>query len=435
MLGDRELDCRELRRGKIDTLALGAKLLGVSETDIRRDADLGVRAGALVLADLGKKSGARADDLTTWVPALEDLSGYADQRHRVQYAQRVLAALGAGGTFEARGGETITIEPKIDVQRAAVEIVVPEHTMSTLPEYPGAEVFPTDCTNKCDTTRGGNSVGYIVIHDTEGGWDASVATLQNDPGKSVQYIVGQDGAIGQFVPESYTAWHAGNYWYNQRSVGIEHVGYYTKTYPDAEYDASAKLVAYLTKKYGVAKDREHIFGHDQVPNGNVMAESSPPCEQSPASCETGSDYGGAGNHRDPGDWEWCTYMPRFGGTCKCNDIWNLWNCSSDGTQAFRCTNGNVELQQCTAGCTVEPVGQDDQCNQAPPQDDAGTTQPTGDAQPPPPTNRQPGDKPGNGNGPQASGGCSAAPIAHHSLDASFAALFAGLFFIARRRRR
>src|ERR1041385_7422688 len=36
----------ELRRGKIDTLALGAKLLGVSETDIRADADLGLRAGA-----------------------------------------------------------------------------------------------------------------------------------------------------------------------------------------------------------------------------------------------------------------------------------------------------------------------------------------------------------------------------------------------------
>src|SRR4051794_35185297 len=56
----------ELRRGKNDTLALGAKLVGASEADIRADADLGLRAGALVLADLGKKSGARAGELATW---------------------------------------------------------------------------------------------------------------------------------------------------------------------------------------------------------------------------------------------------------------------------------------------------------------------------------------------------------------------------------
>src|SRR5262245_30382497 len=67
----------ELRRGKIDTLAMGAKLLGVTEADIRSDADLGLRAGALVLADLGRKSGARTDDVTTWEHALEDMSGYA----------------------------------------------------------------------------------------------------------------------------------------------------------------------------------------------------------------------------------------------------------------------------------------------------------------------------------------------------------------------
>jgi N-acetyl-anhydromuramyl-L-alanine amidase AmpD len=425
----------ELRRGKLDTLALGAKLLGVSEEDIRRDADLGLRAGALVLADLGRKSGARDEDYATWVPALEDLSGYADQRHRAEYARRVLQALGAGGTFEARGAGLIALMPNIRAQRAAVEITVPEKTLSTLPDYPGAEVFPTDCTNKCDTTRGGASVGYVVIHDTEGGWDASVSTLQNDPGKSVQYIVNTDGTVGQFVPESYTAWHAGNYWYNQRSVGIEHVGYYTKTYPEEEYAASAKLVDYLTQKYGVATDRDHIIGHDQVPNGNVMAQSSPPCEDSPATCETGSNYGGAGNHRDPGDWEWCTYMPRFGGTCKCDDVWNLWNCSSSGTQAFRCDNGQVELKACTAGCVVEPVGQDDQCNQSPTEDDGGAPPPEADAQAPA-KNRPASDKPApNGDSPQGSGGCSAsAAPPRGSFETSMGALFAALFVIASRRR-
>lgn len=427
----------ELRRGKLDTLARGAALVSASEVDIRRDTDLGLRAGALVLAELGRKTGARAASVASWSSALEDLSGYADDPHRARYAQRVLSTLRSGGTFDAREGATIVLAPHVELGPIAIDATLPMHTMGTLPEYPGAEVFPTDCTNKCDTTRGGNSVGFIVIHDTEGGWDASVATLQNDSGKSVQYIVDTDGTVGQFVPESYTAWHDGNYYYNQRSVGIEHVGYFNKTYPDTEYDASAKLVGYLTNKYSVPKDREHIGGHDQIPNGNVMPESSPFCEAAPATCETGSSYGGASNHRDPGDWEWCTYMPRFGGTCKCNDVWNLWNCSSDKTQAFRCANGKVELEQCTAGCVVEAVGVDDQCNMLP-EDDAGVPQSDASSQSrsrdhsleQPASNS---DAPSDG-----SGGCAMTPDSSRSPCTSLGALLAGLFMtsrVLRRRRR
>ncbi|MBK7396575.1 MAG: N-acetylmuramoyl-L-alanine amidase [Myxococcales bacterium] len=150
-----------------------------------------------------------------------------------------------------------------------VDLVAPDQ--STLGEtmgvdYPGAEWFPTSCSGKCDATRGGNAVQYVVVHDTEGGWAGSVATLQNDPGKSVHYIVGTDGRVGQFVNETVCAWHAGNYPYNQRSIGIEHVGYWNKSqYTEVEYQKSAELVAYLTKKFGVAKDRAHIIGHDRIP--------------------------------------------------------------------------------------------------------------------------------------------------------------------------
>ena len=92
------------------------------------------------------------------------------------------------------------------------------------------------------------------------------------------------------------------------------------------YDASAQLVAYLAQKYGVTKDRAHVIGHDQVPNGNLIAEGAAPCADSPATCESSNDYGGSGNHRDPGVWEWPTYMPRFGGVAKCDDAHELWNC-------------------------------------------------------------------------------------------------------------
>ena len=361
----------QLRHGKLDTLARGAELMGVSELALRRDTALGLEAAARVLAEIGARTGARGDDLASWREAIEEMSGYADAPHRRAYARRVLSVLGQGGLFLARDAERIAVPSHaIDLDTSAPVIDSP---MKGAADYGPADWFPTSCTGKCTIGRAGNPIQYVVIHDTEGGWDASVATLQNDPGKSVQYIVGTDGRVGQFVHEADTAWHAGNFWYNQRSVGIEHVGYSTKPYTEAQYAASALLVKYLTDKYKVTKDRAHIIGHEQVPNGNVMSESSPACSDSPSTCETGSNYGGSGNHRDPGDWEWCLYMPRFGGTCKCNDVYALWNCSADKTQAMRCVAGKVEIATCDGpgACEVKPVGTADVCHEAPPVSDGG----------------------------------------------------------------
>ncbi len=255
----------ELRHGAFDSLARGAALMGASELALRQDTDTGLEAGARVLAELGSEHGAHGGDLASWKDAIEELSGFSDAAHREHYAHEVFALLASGGTFPGRDGESVTIAAHPELPPTlTLDVSDALHTLGKA-EYPGAEWIPTSCTNKCDTTRGGATVQYVVIHDTEGGWNASVATLQNDPGKSVQYIVGQDGHVAQFVPESYTAWHAGNYWYNQRSVGIEHVGYYKQPYPEAQYASSAKLVGYLTGKYKVKKDRAHIIGHDQNP--------------------------------------------------------------------------------------------------------------------------------------------------------------------------
>lgn len=362
----------QLRHGKLDTLALGATLMGTTEEALRRDRDLALEAGARVLAELFRRTGAVADDARTWTAALEELSGFADAFHRRDYARRVLRAYADGGALPAHGGETITIVARpfdVDIW-APGNVDVP---LKGEADYAPADWFPTDCSGKCDAGRGGNTVGYIVIHDTEGGWDASVATLQNDAGKSVQYIVGEDGRVGQFVHETVTAWHAGNYWYNQRSIGIEHVGTTKGPFPEAEYAASAKLVSYLTGKYPVPKDRVHIIGHDQVPNGTKIAQSAAACSDSPKDCEASPNYGGSGRHTDPGTWEWCQYMPRFGGACKCNDIWALWNCTSDHTKAYRCTGGKVELLVCDGpgACESKPIGTEDICHVAPAGDAGG----------------------------------------------------------------
>lgn len=376
-----------LRRGKLDTLARAATLSGKTELELRQNSDLALEAGARVLAELGDKTGARGDDLASWKTAIEEMSGYADDAHREEYAHRVFATLARGGNLDGRDGEKLSLAAHDLPPTLTLDVSSTLHTLTTA-QYAGAEWIPTSCNNKCTIGRAGNSVEYVVIHDTEGGWDASVSTLQNDPGKSVQYIVGTDGKVAQFVTEETTAWHAGNFFYNQRSVGIEHVGYASKPYTEAEYAASAKLVSYLTKKYGVATDRSHIIGHQQIPNGTKVAESDGPCLTSPTACAANIDFGGADHHTDPGDWEWATYMPRIGGAAKCNDVTNLWNCSYDAKSAFRCAAGKVTVETCdgTGACETKPSGQDDVCNMS--------TKPTST----PPSTSTPADPAGTGSG-------------------------------------
>jgi N-acetyl-anhydromuramyl-L-alanine amidase AmpD len=364
----------ELRHGKLDTLALGAQLLNTTQDALEADTDLGTRAGALVLAQLGKEHGAGAD-LVSWRGALETLSGMDDEQAHL-YADRVFELLRKGGEFDARGGEKLHLVAHPELPVAATPEAVTSY--ATTPDYPGAIWFTTSCTNKCTVGRplGNASVDKIVIHDTEGGWDGSVATLQNDSGKSVHYIVDADGSrVGQFRPETDTTWHAGNYFYNETSVGIEHVGVATDPagYSDGLYATSEALVKSIRTRWSVPLDRTHIVGHYQIPNGTNISESSAPCTDTLDACETSANYGGANNHRDPGyHWQWCQYMEHLGGSCTCNDTYSLWNCTTDLKEAVRCTNGQVEIEQCDLGCTVEAVGQADVCAQSQGSDFSGS---------------------------------------------------------------
>jgi len=162
-----------------------------------------------------------------------------------------------------------------------------------------------------------------------------------------------------FVTEETNAWHAGNgFFCNPRSVGIEHVGYFDRPYPDRQYAASARLVGHLLAKYGVAADRAHLVGHDQVPNPNVFPSDAPPCVDASRTCWASGRYGGRSRHPDPGLWEWPTYMPRVGGQAKCSDATTLWSCASDRTSAFRCAAGVVEVRRCAGGCRAADAGAD-----------------------------------------------------------------------------
>lgn len=351
----------ELRRAHFDSLARGADLLGASEERLQTETDLGTEAGILVLAELGREVGASLDDWRSWAPAVEKLSGYRDSAQAKDYAAEVFRVLRAGGTFPAREGEEVVIAPHPEVP-IPLTLSPPAMRALATPEFPGATWFQTSCTNKCNTTRN-QTIDSIVIHDTEGGWHASVATLQYDPNKSVHYIIDEDGSrVGQFIPESYMGWHAGNSCWNNRSIGIEHVGYASKSFDIALYKKSVELVNSIRQRHDIPLDRARIVGHYQIPNPNKIGQCVSECRLGLDACMKSSDYGGASRHTDPGyNWQWCQYMEMLGGSCQCNDAWPRWNCTTDRTQMWRCNSGTLEKTTCAQPCQVMPLGTPDEC--------------------------------------------------------------------------
>ncbi|WP_306323225.1 MULTISPECIES: N-acetylmuramoyl-L-alanine amidase [unclassified Streptomyces] len=160
-------------------------------------------------------------------------------------------------------------------------------------DYPKAESVPA---SKSNYTVSGRPLSYpidfVIVHVTQENYATTLDIFKN-PAKQVSahYVVrSSDGHIAQMVREKDVAWHAGNWNYNTRSIGIEHEGWVDKPqyFTDAMYRESAALTASICTRYGIPKTRDHILGHVEVP---------------------GTD------HTDPGPyWDWERYMRLVQGT-------------------------------------------------------------------------------------------------------------------------
>lgn len=148
--------------------------------------------------------------------------------------------------------------------------------------------------NRTDSNRTARTIDGVVIHATEGRFLGSVRWLRNPRSHgSAHFVVSRRGQIVQLVSVTDVAWHAGNGRWNRHSIGIEHEGWTRRGgFTEAQYRASAQLVAYLSHRYGIPLDRTHVIGHDEVPNPYVRGL-----------------YGGVDGHTDPGrHWKWAHYM-------------------------------------------------------------------------------------------------------------------------------
>ena len=112
-------------------------------------------------------------------------------------------------------------------------------------------------------------VSLVVIHTIVGSISSATARFNNSSQKvSAHYGIGLDGRIYQWVSENSTAYHAGNYVINQRSIGIEHEdgGRPHGTRTDELYASSAQLVKDICNYYGIPMDRQHVIRHNEVPD-------------------------------------------------------------------------------------------------------------------------------------------------------------------------
>jgi hypothetical protein len=290
----------------VHTLNQAATLLGAPVSAVRGSMSANIAGAAAVLradaialsADHQVPAG-----LGGWYGAVARYSG-AEHDVAVLYADSVYRILRTGLTATAPTGEVVRIAPTpVTPDTATARLVtaapaLPANCTSNPGiDYPSAYncIVPTSYAGVTyDTANRPSDLPLlgITIHDTEETLDNTIATFwDQSKGVSVHYVVDTDGTVYQCLHEKDVAFQNGNFWYNQRTIGIEHVGVDAtgyQWYNATQYLGSAKLTAYLLTKYGIPLDHDHVMSHGTTP--------SPTLGTSP-------------NHVDPGPyWLWDYYL-------------------------------------------------------------------------------------------------------------------------------
>lgn len=108
--------------------------------------------------------------------------------------------------------------------------------------------------------RGGKKVELVVVHWIVGRLPAADAVFAKAGGVSAHYAIGQT-EVHQYVDEANTAYHAGDFTINQRSVGVEHEGGPDIPITDAVYNQSIELITDICRRHGIVPSPETIKPH------------------------------------------------------------------------------------------------------------------------------------------------------------------------------
>jgi N-acetyl-anhydromuramyl-L-alanine amidase AmpD len=254
-------------------MALAATLTGVSERRLRTDPNANICGGAAVLASYQRNP---SGNLQEWDAAVSRY-GVSASGDSATFARQVYATLRPGESRRTDNGDRVALAPH---RRIAVPSAAKSDPNTDCPDTLNCEWIeaPYERTNETGgygnhdlsdrTGLGGPKLRYIVIHGTESNYQSTINAVQDPTYVSWNYTIrSSDGHIAQHLDPKDVGYHAGNWWMNTHSIGLEHEG---KSGTDAWwteslYQNSATLVRYLTAKYDIPRDRSHIIGHDQIP--------------------------------------------------------------------------------------------------------------------------------------------------------------------------
>ncbi|MFF0200418.1 N-acetylmuramoyl-L-alanine amidase [Streptomyces sp. NPDC005017] len=297
---------------RLRTLPEAAALTGLSPEALRTDPAANVAGGAALLAaaqrDLGEPLSA---DPADWYGAVARFSGADDTSTAAAYANDVYDVLRTGAERFTDAGQRVALAARPDLapdtsQLARTGLREASAAGTECPSNVSCEWIPAPYETFGDNDYGNHDLAdrpasqrirYIVVHDTEGGWEGVLRLVQDPTYVSWNYSLrSTDGHIAQHVKAKDVAWHAGNWYVNAKSVGLEHEGflaYPDSWYTEAMYRSSARLVRYLARRYDIPLDRQHILGHDTVPGPTTATVR--------------------GMHTDPGPyWDWAHYFQLLG---------------------------------------------------------------------------------------------------------------------------
>ncbi len=280
--------------GKVEslrTLYKAAKLTGLDPAALRNDTVANISGGAALLASYQRSLGLPVGAATSpaqWYGAVAAYAEAGDRTGATGFADDVYSIMARGAARTTNTGQQIAMPPvKVAPDKSlASKLALPAGVKQSnsdveCPASLGCEWLPAPYQKTgADAGDYGNhdlgepaedrsKIDYIVIHDTEGSWQGTLNMVQDPTYVSWQYTLrSSDGHIWQHVKAKDVAWHAGNWYVNMHSIGLEHEGFAAQGatwYTEAMYRNSAKLVRYLAAKNNIPLDRAHIIGHDHVP--------------------------------------------------------------------------------------------------------------------------------------------------------------------------
>ncbi|PFA67406.1 N-acetylmuramoyl-L-alanine amidase [Bacillus sp. AFS015802] len=304
----------------LHTLNTAAALLSLEPETLKQNKKENIRGAAALLAQYAKDlNGEIPTDVNEWYGAVAKYSGSSDYTGAKDFADRVYETIDKGVTKQTEDGSSITLGPK--------QTHPDRDSIHSLNLKMDTEASQADCPNGlachyvpaaykkinhdgtfyewsygnydiANRPHDNQEIKYIVLHDTEISYNLTKTVFQREwTQASAHYVIrSSDGDITQMIDNKDVAWHAGNWYFNSKSIGIEHEGIAIEGaawYNEQLYHASARLVKHLSKEYNIPLDRDHIIAHDEVPGTSASRQPK--------------------MHWDPGPfWDWAHYMQILG---------------------------------------------------------------------------------------------------------------------------